>query len=62
MFTVDENKVRNVPLDALRIIAIFMVISLHITPAWKYGNCYDAKWFIAEAFDAISICAVPLFL
>lgn len=54
-------KERNLSIDMLRIIACLMVISLHITAAYKYGNFDTFEWKVSVVYDSVSICAVPIF-
>lgn len=48
-------------MDLARNIAILMVICMHVTAAWKYGDVDTFKWHASELWDVICRSAVPIF-
>lgn len=57
-----DNKLkRNESMDALRIIACFMVIMVHITPMWKYDDIHNLHWTASVIYDSMCRSTVPLF-
>ncbi len=52
---------RNSAMDLLRNIAILMVICIHDTNIWKYGEAATFKWHVSEVWHVICRSAVPLF-
>lgn len=48
-------------MDLMRNIAILMVICMHVTAAWKYGEVGTYQWHVSELWDVICRSAVPLF-
>ncbi len=51
----------NYPMDIARITACFMVITMHVTAAWKYGEYGTFEWNTAILYDCFCRSAVPIF-
>ncbi len=56
------KKDRIVYIDALRIIASFFVMVIHVSALYLYKNIGSASWQMSNFLDAFSRSAVPLFL
>lgn len=52
---------RNYSMDVARIVASFMVICMHVTAAWKYGEAGTFQWNVSMIYDCLCRSAVPLF-
>ena len=54
-----ENKYKNINIDILRILSMFMVVVLHTSST--YFICFHIYWSVALFYDNISRFSVPVF-
>jgi len=55
------NSKRILYFDALKILAAYFVILLHVTAEQYYTYTYDLSWYINYGYNALSRWAVPVF-
>lgn len=56
------SKMRQSNLELLRIICMLFIVCIHIVMAHGYIDIYDSSWYIKSVFQAITICAVDIFV
>ena len=50
-------------IDFLRVIALFMVVMIHVSAFYFFGEAVSSKtWMVAHFYDSLSRPAVPIFI